>query len=57
MEEPRKGIPKGELADRAEQDRLRKRFREEEEKINRDKLLFGAESFGPVKEKNTTGNF
>jgi len=53
MAEPKMGIQQDELAHRAEHDRLRKRFREEEEKVNRDKLLFGDEDFGrPTEKKN-----
>jgi hypothetical protein len=46
MTEPKMGIQQDELAHRAEHDRLQKRFQEEEEKVNRDKLLFGDEAFG-----------
>ena len=52
MGEAKKAIQRDELADRAEQDRLRKRFREEEEKVNRSNLLFGDEDFGRSLKKN-----
>jgi hypothetical protein len=52
MAEPKMGIPQDELANRAVHDRLLKRFREEEEKVNRDKLLFGDEDFGRSSKEN-----
>jgi hypothetical protein len=43
------GYRLNDLADRAEYDRLLRRFREEEEKINRDSLLYGQSPFGRPK--------
>lgn len=39
------------LADRAEYDRMLKRFREEEERTNRDNLLYGQAPFGRTPEE------
>jgi hypothetical protein len=52
MEEPSWGIRQDEMANRAEQDRLRKCFREEEEKVNSARLLFGEEEFSRSLKKN-----
>lgn len=40
-----KGYRSGDLADRAEHDRLLKGFRDKEERINRDRLLYAQEPF------------
>jgi hypothetical protein len=40
-----KGYRNGDLADRAEHDRLLKGFRENEERGNRDRLLYHQETF------------
>jgi hypothetical protein len=40
-----KGYCSGDLADRAEHDRLLKGFRDKEERINRDRLLYAQEPF------------
>jgi hypothetical protein len=40
-----KGYRAGDLADRAEHDRLLKGFRDKEERINRDRLLYAQEPF------------
>jgi len=52
MGELKMGMQWDRLAGRAENDRLRKRFQEEEEKANRDKLLFGDDDFGRPSKKN-----
>ncbi len=52
MGETKMGIQQDALARRAVHDRLLKRFREEEEKVNRDKLLFGDDDFGRPAKKN-----
>jgi len=52
MGETKMGIQQDALAHRAEHDRLLKRFREEEDKVNRDKLLFGDDDFGRPSKKN-----
>lgn len=51
MREPRMDCQRDEAAAWAEQDRRRKRFQEEEEKVNRDNLLFGGEEFDRSDEK------
>ncbi|HKZ17901.1 MAG TPA: hypothetical protein VJ161_10620 [Geobacteraceae bacterium] len=51
MEKAKRGFQPDDLAGRAEYDRLLRHFRAEEEKANRDKLLFGDEAFGCPPEK------
>lgn len=52
MGELKMSMQRDRLAGQAENDRLRKRFQEEEEKANRDKLLFGDDDFGRPSKKS-----
>jgi len=51
MGELKMSMQRDRLAGQAENDRLRKRF-QEEEKANRDKLLFGDDDFGRPSKKS-----